>query len=933
MACSREKLFFQYLERIMKQRMFLIWILPVYMLAQNMLSTIENPVETEFGTYAPIPVTAEPNAPRFELQSDLSNVVNLSDFQLTEEQLMLLKTNHFTVSPVAHPDGQTHYNEIYDIYAEARDRGIPLFITTDALLHGFHLCFDFILKTCEEDRFFKELDGLLTALSAKTREQYNAANDTSVREALFRNLDYLMVASYLLLPKEYTFDPFPGSQFLEEVGLIYHAAGFATSPLFSTPDFTYTEDYSQYKPRGHYTQCDSLSAYFRTMMWLGRMTFSCETQSTYSRSMTLSAILLTQAVSDIELSGTPAFEIWENIYEPTAFFVGKSDDLNFRDYLNIAMEIYGEDFTSWSPDTLAETDRLMDFIEAVADLKNPQIASYIQPSKGFRLMGQRFVPDSWIFQELVELNTPNRFMPTGLDVMAVLGPENRAEKEWAFQYVTEADRLNTAYVSNLNQLKQKFRAFPAETWAQNAYWNWLYCLMPLLCEFGAGYPFFMQTGAWRDRNLFSALASWAELKHDTILYAKQPYPGITIPPKIPLPQGYVEPNPEAFGRIASLAHFMIEGLQSRNLLNDHFMYTLEYFARLARTCKTIAEKELTGQSRSVSEYDTIFEFGKTLFNLITFYSYLDGPSDFNEDDLTPMPVVADVYTDILRNMSILEEGVGYPYTIYVLCDIEGEVVLTQGAGFSYYEFEQPFEAGRLTDEEWRGLLNQSAPALPEWTDHFITGQDTAAKADYYKWERNWNENIQVDMNKNEFETTDTLQITVKAYEHNGAIPSLIIEKPDGSELSLQTSNSGPDSWASTQNLAEWQPGLYYLVATLNNGEYIRRYRCHFSILANSGTDVQRLPGDWHLYPVTPNPFNPETRIRFELPEPAEIRLTIVNLKGQTIRTLWEGIKAGGEHQMIWNGLDERSLSVPSGIYLLKLQSDNRSLNQRMILIR
>jgi hypothetical protein len=918
----------------MKQWAFLIWILPAPFLAQNIMATIESPVETEFGTYTPIPVTVEPNAPQIDLKNDLSNVINLSDFQLTAEQLTLLRTNHFVVTPVTQSDGQTHFNEIYDVYVEARDRCIPLFVTTDALLHSFHLCFDFILKTCEEDRFFTELDALVTGLLAKTRDQYNTAADTSAREALFRNLDYLLVASNLLVPKSYYngTDPLPGGHFHEEIGQIYRASGFDTSPLFSTPDFTYIEDYSQYKTRGHYTQSDSLSAYFRTMMWLGRMTFSCEDQSAYGRSMTLSAILLTQAI-DTELNGTPAPEIWESIYEPTVFFVGKSDDLNFRDYLNIAMEIYGEDFSSLSPDTLTDPDRLTDFIDAVADLQAPQISPFIQPSKGFRLMGQRFVPDSWIFQELVELNTPNRFMPTALDVMTVLGPESQAEQEWAFQYVTEADKLNTGYIANLNQVKQTFRAFPAETWAQNAYWNWLYCLMPLLCEFGEGYPFFMQTDAWRDRNLFSALASWAELKHDTILYAKQPYLGITIPPKIPLPQGYVEPNPEAFGRIASLANFMIEGLQSRNLLNDHFMETLEYFGRLARTCKTIAEKELTGQNRSVSEYNTIFEFGKTLFNLITFYSYLDGPSDFNKDDLAPMPVIADVYTDILQNMSILEEGVGYPYTIYVLCDIEGEVVLTQGAGFSYYEFERPFEAGRLTDEEWRILLNQSAQALPEWTDHFITGQDTAAKADYYEWERNWNENIQVDMNKNEFETTDTLQITIKAYEHNGVIPSLTVEKPDGSELSLNVSNSGSNSWTSSQNLAEWQPGLYYLVTTLNNGEYIRRYRFHFTILPGSGIPSQTLPADWRLYPVTPNPFNPETRIRFELPEPADIRLTIVNLKGQTIRVVWEGIKPGGKHQVAWNGLDKWNLSVPSGIYLLKLQSENRLLTRKMALIR
>ena len=910
----------------------LLLIITISLTGQTVLTTINSPVETEFGTYTPVPVTIEPNAPQVQLDDDLSNVVNLPDFELTEAQLAMLRTNHFVVTPSLKEDGKTAFNELFDIYVEARDHHIPQFITTDAMLHSFHLCFDNILKTCEEDRFFAQLDELINGLLAKTWEQYGAAEDTTVRVALFRNLDYLQVASELLVEKWYIKDPLPGGKYFEEISLVKEAAGFHSSPIFSNPEFDYQEDYSQYKPRGHYTKSDSLKDYFRTMMWLGRMTFGCEDQSAYSRTMTLSAILLTQAVSTLILNGNPAIEIWDDIYQPTVFFVGKSDDINFYQYMDIAEAVYGPNFTLLAPDTFADQNKLLNFLTATEDLEGGAINYPGQPSKGFRFMGQRFIPDSWILDELVALKTPGRLMPTGLDVMTVLGPETQAVQEWAFRYVPEEDKLNPEYITNLNELKQIFRNYPAETWAQNAYWNWLYCLMPFLVEFGEGYPYFMQTDAWRDRNLFSALASWAELRHDTILYAKQSGTETGMPPGIPLDQGFVEPNPEAFSRLASLADFMIEGLKSRNLLFESFKTALERFSELAVSLKIMAEKELTRTSLTADEYQTIFEFGKTLFRIVTFGAYAEGPNPWNDEDLDPMPVIADVHTDA-NTMTVLEEGVGHPYAIYVLCSIEGKVVLTRGAGFSYYEFTRPLSEGRLTDEEWRDMLIQSPPCLPGWSGHFIAGMEDASASDFYTWQRNWLELLRVTLADSDLQPGEQLEIRVDAHTWTGEMPVLVIEKPDGTEQTCNLNKESDTVWTLTRELSGWQKGTYYIRVTLQTSETLSRYRTHFTLNSGSGVETGMQPDSWHLYPPSPNPFNPDTRIRFELPESTYIGLTIANLQGQTIRTLWEGIKPCGEHQILWNGLDDRNRSVPSGIYLLKLRSGNRLLTQKMTLIR
>ncbi len=92
-------------------------------------------------------------------------------------------------------------------------------------------------------------------------------------------------------------------------------------------------------------------------------------------------------------------------------------------------------------------------------------------------------------------------------------------------------------------------------WTETLYNSWLYTFQPLLEAPGEGYPAFMQSNAWLDKQLNTVLGSWTELKHDTILYAKQVYAemgGGPMPPEPVPPQGYVEPVPAFYARLAAL---------------------------------------------------------------------------------------------------------------------------------------------------------------------------------------------------------------------------------------------------------------------------------------------------------------------------------------------------------------------------------------------
>ncbi|MDI6791872.1 MAG: DUF3160 domain-containing protein [bacterium] len=714
------------------------------------LAEITQEVETEFGLYQPYLVDVTPAVPSYIIAGDFSNVSNFKEFAFNEKEEELLRANGFVVK-------RSEYKQVYDVYNDCKKRGRPIFVTTDALLHTFHILYDYTLRDLEVRQFAPDLKGLTQALLQRTQAQYDEADTGAVKEAALKNLAYFAVAARLL---DDSFDiPAAVKDVVEsELTLIETHAGFSPSPIFG-----YKEDYSQYVPRGHYTRNETLQRYFRAMMWYGRITFRIEPSpfeggAEKGRQETRQAILIVKALS--EIAPEEGLDIWDKIYQPTVFFVGKTDDLNIYDYAGLIKEVYGVEPAAPSLNNvadeaklsifrlfgvepaalslsdLADEAKLTTFIEEAKELRNPLInSSWVweweeaqEVTKGFRFMGQRFIPDSYMFTQLVYPKVGTqllpRLFPKGLDVLSVLGSER------AYQILDERyeETKYANYVEQIEKLKTQFADLADTAWAQNLYWNWLYCLMPMLTVKNEGYPPFMQTTAWIDKDLSTALGSWTELRHDTILYAKQSYTGVTaIPALPPLVQGYVEPNPHLFARLAALTALMRTGLGSRDLLLPEFSSRLNDLESLLLRLKEIAEKELTNQTLSLADYELICEIGSTLEDLVTFPPEMAG--EFTSEADEEMAVAADVHTDP-NSSSCLEEGVGYPHNIFVITRVAGEIKVTRGAVFSYYEFTQPM-SDRLTDEAWQELLKSTPPAQPEWMESFI---DLSLNPGYSPWQ-------------------------------------------------------------------------------------------------------------------------------------------------------------------------------------------------------
>jgi len=289
--------------------------------------------------------------------------------------------------------------------------------------------------------------------------------------------------------------------------------------------------------------------------------------------------------------------------------------------------------------------------------------------------------------------------------MAILGSE-RAEELLKEEGDTEYAGKNTSYQQQLDSLKHEFDQFNVTDWNRNLYWSWLYTLKPLLKDYPAGYPTFMQTTAWQDKELQTALASCTELRHDTILYAKQSYtPTLKGMPLQPKPvHGYVEPVPEFYSRLLALTAMTENGLAELDVLEQKHRDRLINLESILDRLIEISTKELENQDLTEADYEFIRTFGENLDAIVAGV----------DTEGKQTTIVADVHTDT-NTETVLEEGVGNVDLILVAYkQPDGQIVVGAGPVLSYYEFKQPMD-DRLTDDKWRAMLNsKDVPEQPGW---------------------------------------------------------------------------------------------------------------------------------------------------------------------------------------------------------------------------
>lgn len=618
--------------------------------------------------------------------------------------------------------GHAAYWQFYDLYEENFGRGVPTFLTGDALLHTWHVIYDQTLIVLERQALAPKLARLSEGLVTVAAYQYGASSSPAVKDAARLDLGYAAVAARLLDPRAAL--PAPVAPVVaRELALIRAHRSFAPSPLFE-----YAVDYSKFVPRGHYAGDATLARYFQAMTWYGLLTFRLNGPDAALR--TRQALLFTRALAQ----KPDLYRLWADVFDPVTAWVGPSDDLTVRDYMGVMARVYA----AGAPvAALADDARLARFRALANGLPGPRIdGDLIPPSadvaagKGLRLFGQRFVPDATAMQALVwdKVGTPvqKRLWPSGLDVAATLGSA-RASALVSGPGPYNATRYAN-YAGQLAKARQANRTLP-----DNLYGGWLDTLRAEWGPVPPGAPAFMKGDAWGDKALATGLGSWAELRHDTLLYVKQTGGGGGGRGPTPIPPAYVEPVPLVYARLSALVGRLKATLIAEGILDSlpqpeaqyppsvaqtkgerGYRGALDLYAWLVALASRISARELLGQAVSRDDLSAVATSFDQMDTLDNFFRLNAARTAVQPVDMQ-VAAVADVYTEPTSGLA-LEEGVGDVLPLYAVVTINGRRWLARGGAYSYYEFRQPM-SDRLTDDAWRRLRRR--PSLPAWTASYM----------------------------------------------------------------------------------------------------------------------------------------------------------------------------------------------------------------------
>jgi len=299
---------------------------------------------------------------------------------------------------------------------------------------------------------------------------------------------------------------------------------------------------------------------------------------------------------------------------------------------------------------------------------------------------------------------------------------------------------------------------PAEAWTNNIYSSWLACLRELsVPTTDAQYPQVMRTRAWAMKTLNTQVASWTQLRHDTVLYAKQPYTGLIL---CGYPDGYVEPRPAFWSKMNGLAlrtralvstlpktgQFVFEPNDPNTDTNftsslaaiwTNRVQCLDTFASTMTTLLGISESELAGLPLSSNQVwflkGIVENPGSTYTGSRTYSGWY--PALFYRNARAAHsvayscdrwdPLVTDVHTDPAEPLvsdpgSILHEGVGNVQLLMLAVDCgAGDAAVYAGPVLSHYEFELG-PTTRKTDDQWKSEARAgNLPTQPDWTRSYL----------------------------------------------------------------------------------------------------------------------------------------------------------------------------------------------------------------------
>ncbi len=625
--------------------------------------------------------------------------INLKHISSPSSKMMnLLRQNNFCFET-------SECEQLFNIYEENEYSQMPNFVTSDTYLQVAHMYLSYVQKYIEQKQLAPALQMSFDGLMKQSKSL--ATNQKGEAKELLEFVQCFSAIGLNLITDEEVEDLSPS------ISDAYKMETAACRSHQSMPsDFMRSNmfPYELFTPRGHYTRSDEQKRYFHSMMWMQTAVFVSSDELSMKRAMMLALVYNTMS--------QPCRDAFVNMDNMIEQMMGKSDNVSI-----IQMAAYmREQGMNDVKDVLNKKKRkkVMEEMSRLNSMGN-QLTTSAEQMRGFsiNMMPQRFMADNEVLGQMVDENkNAKRAYPRGIDVFAAFGSPVAKDLQVNFYHDDKAWGL---FDKTSAKLYNKYGQ-----WGEGVttvYDKRLKLLVDLASKSKENRFGFFNTKAWKLKDLNASLSSWATLKHDAILYAEQPMVaecGSDDVLPVPTPMGFVEPNEMFWDELYVLVTDMRDWLKKVNYYDDVMESRTEDFLESVAFCQGVVKKEVKGENLSDEELNTISRIGSSIEWLtlslidvdinVESWGYLQGPD-------RQVAQVADVFTrNILgcEKNGVLHTAVGNANVIYVIVPINGQVYLTRGATYGYYEFVCPLGT-RLTDEDWQQMLEEGkAPGLPEW---------------------------------------------------------------------------------------------------------------------------------------------------------------------------------------------------------------------------
>lgn len=481
---------------------------------------------------------------------------------------------------------QETYKQVFTPYIGSF---LPVFITSDSVLNGFHVLFEESVLRMEKAQRSKLL-GMLRYLWANlTTTNMEIRGDAKlISAAKQRNQIIIGTAVRLLNDEPAKLNAETAKLVAAEVEKITAATVVEKPTWLGPPDEGFAAlDYSRYRPRGFYTKSPTLEQYFRATSWLQSIPFRV------SRDEELAAVALLRQFLHGGEGGQAEAHARRAYLQTLTAMVGVSDDRHLGGLSGRSMHPFTldqETLTDFRKElkTDAESDRETGLINDLLATSDNEQNLRILPS--FR------TPDAVMFQRTTGPRLARQF-PDGLEICVALGSARAAS------LLPATGRL--ALLKEIEGCRPLFR--PA-----SLYQEYLHAVAALLEPPPADAPAFLAHESWQTKSCQTALAGWSQLRHTWALQAKQTVHYLCMSQQEP---GYIEPNPEFFARLAALCErtqALLEDAGAFETPTEEIAATLRKGADLLRR-KEVTEKGINGLFELLREDPS---FGEALFFLI-----------------------------------------------------------------------------------------------------------------------------------------------------------------------------------------------------------------------------------------------------------------------------------------------------------------------------